>query len=75
MIRANSTSNPPVMAFILRGAAIERAAEMTYWEYDDSIRRFQKLMERLGVDEALRKAGIQEGQIVHIKDYELVWED
>ncbi len=61
--------------FILRGAAIERAAEMTYWEYDDSIRRFQKLMERLGVDEALRKAGIQEGQIVHIKDYELVWED
>jgi GTP-binding protein len=61
--------------FILKGAAIERAAEMTYWEYDDSVRRFQKLMERLGVDEALREAGIQEGQIVHIKDYELVWED
>ena len=48
---------------------------MTYWEYDDSVRRFQKLMERLGVDDALRKAGIQEGQIVHIKDYELIWED
>jgi GTP-binding protein len=61
--------------FILTGAAIERAAEMTYWEYDDSVRRFQKLMERLGVDDALRKAGIQEGQIVHIRDYELVWED
>jgi GTP-binding protein len=61
--------------FILRGAAIERAAEMTYWEYDDSVRRFQKLMERLGVDKALREAGIQEGQVVHIKDYELVWED
>jgi len=61
--------------FQLSGAAIERAAEMTYWEYDDSVRRFQKLMERLGVDDALRKAGIQEGQIVHIKDYELVWED
>jgi GTP-binding protein len=61
--------------FILTGAAIERAAEMTYWEYDDSIRRFQKLMERLGVDDALRKAGIQEGQIVRIKDYELIWEE
>lgn len=61
--------------FILSGAAIERAAEMTYWEYDDSVRRFQKLMERLGVDDALRKAGIQEGQIVRIKDYELVWEE
>jgi GTP-binding protein len=61
--------------FILTGAAIERAAEMTYWEYDDSVRRFQKLMERLGVDDALREAGIQEGQIVRIKDYELIWED
>jgi GTP-binding protein len=61
--------------FILTGAAIERAAEMTYWEYDDSVRRFQKLMERLGVDDALRKAGIQEGQIVRIKDYELIWEE
>jgi GTP-binding protein len=61
--------------FILTGTAIERAAEMTYWEYDDSVRRFQILMERLGVDDALREAGIEEGQIVHIKDYELIWED
>jgi GTP-binding protein len=61
--------------FVLSGAAIERAAEMTYWEYDDSVRRFQKLMERLGVDDALREAGIQEGQVVHIRDYELVWEE
>lgn len=61
--------------FRLSGAAIERAAEMTYWEYDDSVRRFQKLMERLGVDEALRREGIREGQIVYIKEYELIWEE
>lgn len=57
------------------GAAIERAAEMTYWEHDGSVRRFQKLMERLGVDQALRKAGIQEGDTVFIRDYELEWTD
>lgn len=57
------------------GAAIERAAEMTYWEHDGSVRRFQKLMERLGVDQALRRAGIQEGDTVFIRDYELEWTD
>lgn len=57
------------------GKAIERAAEMTYWEHDGSVRRFQRLMETLGVDQALRKAGIQEGETVFILDYELEWQD
>lgn len=60
----------------LHGAAIERAAAMTYWELDSSVRRFQRLMENLGVETALRKAGIQEGDTVFIgEDYELEWED
>ncbi len=59
----------------LSGAAIERAAAMTYWEHDGSVRRFQKLMEKLGVDEALRKAGVQEGDTVAIGDYELEWQE
>jgi GTP-binding protein len=46
---------------------------MTYWEHDGSVRRFQKLMEHLGVDEALRQAGIQEGDTVYIGDFELEW--
>ncbi len=29
---------------------------MTYWQHDGSVRRFQKIIETLGVDEALRKA-------------------
>ncbi len=57
------------------GASIERAAEMTYWEYEGSVRRFQRLLENLGVDKALREAGIQEGDSVFIKDYELEWQD
>ncbi|MFT3895024.1 MAG: GTPase ObgE [Anaerolineales bacterium] len=57
------------------GAAIERAAKMTYWEHDGSLRRFQKIMETLGVEDALRKAGVQEGDTVCIGDFELEWQD
>lgn len=57
------------------GKAIERAAKMTYWEYEGSLRRFQKLMETLGVEAALRNLGIEEGQSVFIDDYELEWQD
>jgi GTP-binding protein len=57
----------------VRGIAIERSAAMTYWEYDGSVRRFQKLMEHLGVEEHLRKAGIKEGDTVYIGDHELEW--
>ena len=57
------------------GAAIERAASMTYWQHDGSVRRFQKIMGTLGVEEALRKAGVQEGDTVSIGEFELEWQD
>jgi len=57
------------------GEAIERAAAMTYWEYEQSVRRFQKILGSLGVEAALREAGIQEGDTVYIGDYELEWRD
>jgi GTP-binding protein len=57
------------------GEAIERAAAMTYWENDASIRRFQRILEILKIDEALRQAGVQEGDIIFIGDYELEWSD
>jgi GTP-binding protein len=59
----------------ISGAAIERAASMTYWQHDGSVRRFQKIMETLGVDEALRKAGVQEGDTVSIGEFELEWQE
>ena len=57
------------------GKAIERAAAMTYWEFDESVRRFQRILQTLGVEEALRKVGVQPGDSVHIGDYELEWQD
>ncbi len=57
------------------GESIERAAAMTYWENDEFIRRFQRILETLGIDKDIRKAGVKEGEIVIIGDYELEWKD
>jgi GTP-binding protein len=62
-------------AWRVSGASIERAASMTFWEHDGSVRRFQKIMEALGVDDTLRKAGVQNGDNVAIGDFELDWQD
>ena len=59
----------------VQGKSIERAASMTYWEYDQSVQRFQKILQALGVEDALREAGIDEGDIVFIADYELEWQN
>ena len=57
------------------GEAIERAAAMTYWEYDQSVRRFQRILHSLGIEEELRNLGVQEGDTVMIGEYELEWSD
>jgi GTPase len=57
------------------GAAIERAAKMTYWEEDAAVRRFYRLIQALSIDKALREAGIREGDTVYISDFELEWQD
>ncbi|MEA4907131.1 MAG: GTPase ObgE [Chloroflexi bacterium] len=59
----------------IRGASIERAAAMTYWEFEGSVRRFQRLMDTLGVDAALRQAGAQQGDTVYIADFELEYQE
>jgi GTP-binding protein len=59
----------------IQSRAIERAAKMTPWEQDGSVRRFQRLMERLGIDKALKNAGAQEGDTVYIGEYELEYQE
>ncbi len=48
---------------------------MTYFDQVGSVRRFQRLMERLGVEKALRNDGIQEGDTVVVGEWELEWWD
>ena len=57
------------------GEGIERAAAMTYWEYEEAVRRFQRLLIRIGVNEALRVAGIKAGDTVHIGEHEMEWQE
>ena len=59
----------------ISGKALERAAAMTYWEHFQSIRRFHKILEVMGVNEALREAGVKIGDTVMIGDHELEWEE
>ena len=60
----------------ISGEAIERAAAMTYWEEPQSIRRFQRILDTLGIEDALRKAGIENGETVYIgSEYELEWQE
>jgi GTP-binding protein len=57
------------------GKRIERAAAMTYWDYDEAVTRFQNILETLGISAALEKAGVKVGDTVFIGDFELEWSD
>jgi GTP-binding protein len=62
-------------AFHVTGKRIERAAAMTYWDYDQALVRFQRILETMGVSAALEKAGVRQGDTVFIGDIELEWND
>jgi GTP-binding protein len=57
------------------GVSIERAAAMTYWEYSQSRRRFQRILQALGIEDALTEAGVSVGDTVFIGEYELEWQE
>jgi GTP-binding protein len=57
----------------VRGHEIERTARMTKWDYYEAALRFQRILAALGVTEALREAGIEDGDTVRIGNVELVW--
>ena len=57
----------------ITGDRIERAAQSTYWEYDDAVLRFQHIIDKLGVRKALEENGVRPGDKVLIGPYELEW--
>ena len=61
-------------AFRVRGRRIERVAAQTDFDNEESAARFQRDLARLGIDEALRREGIEPGDIVRIGELELEWE-
>lgn len=61
--------------YYVTGERIERAAAMTYWDYEEAVSRFQKTLEILGVSDALEKSGVKVGDTVFIGDFELEWSE
>lgn len=68
-------SREPDGTFVLSGAKIERLFTMTNFERDASISRFARQLRSMGVDEALRKRGAKDGDIVRLLDYEFEFMD
>ncbi|MCX6025505.1 MAG: GTPase ObgE [Chloroflexi bacterium] len=59
----------------VHGRRIERAAAMTYWEMDEAVERFQRILEAMGIYEAMKQAGVKQGDLVRIGENELEWHD
>ncbi|WP_017381194.1 GTPase ObgE [Paenisporosarcina sp. TG-14] len=57
-------------AFVLSGSSIERLFKMTDFSREDTIRRFARQLRGMGVDEALRENGAENGDIVRLLEFE-----
>ncbi|MCP5099291.1 MAG: GTPase ObgE [Chloroflexi bacterium] len=57
----------------IHGKHIERVASMTYFEFDSTLIRFQHILEGMGITKAMKEAGVQVGDMVHIGEQALEW--
>ena len=70
---AVTVSREPDGAFRVHNRRLERLADRIDFSIDESVERFQRDLERLGADAELRRAGIDDGDLVRIGDHELEW--
>ena len=59
----------------LRGRYVERASAMLDVSLPEAINRYQHTLKRIGVDKALKKAGIAAGDRVRCGEFEFEWTD
>ncbi|MDH3676114.1 MAG: Obg family GTPase CgtA, partial [Anaerolineae bacterium] len=55
------------------GPRIQQLAAQTYWDVDEAVMRVHQILERMGVNQALREAGVESGDTVYLHDVELEW--
>lgn len=55
------------------GKEIERHVAMTYLEEEEAVERLQRIMKVMGLEQGLIDAGVKEGDIVRIGDWEFEW--
>jgi len=61
--------------FLVGGKEIKRHVAMTNLENDESVERLQWIFKRMGIDDALKEAGIKEGDTVKIGEFEFDYVD
>lgn len=61
--------------YVVDGPAVQRVMRRVNLEDNESMYYFQKCLDELGVNEALKKSGVKEGDTVRVVDWELEWYD
>lgn len=61
--------------YFVEGAALNKFAQMTNWDYYEAVKRFQRVLDAAGINAALRARGVKEGDTVVINETELTWSD
>lgn len=61
--------------FIVTGPAVDKLMGRVNLEDNESLYFFQKMLANLGIDEALRREGVKEGDTVILNDWEFAWYD
>lgn len=56
--------------FTIRGDEVERIFRMANFQTDEGIARFTKRLRKMGIDDKLEELGAQEGDIVHLLDFD-----
>ena len=61
--------------WVVEGPGVERIMRRVNLEDNESMHYFHKSLDRLGVNQALKKAGVKDGDAVSIDGWELEWYD
>lgn len=62
-------------AYEISGDRIEKLVAMTNFDNDEALPRFQHIIEKMGINKALREKGIQNGELVRILDLEFEYQE
>ena len=61
--------------WVVEGPGVERIMRRVNLEDNESMHYFHKSLDRLGINQALKKAGVKDGDTVSIDGWELEWYD
>jgi GTP-binding protein len=59
--------------FVVSGERIERLAQMTDFDSDEALMRFEQVLARLGVEKRLRELGVADGDTVRVAGFEFTY--